>query len=137
MALNPAGLQSSLAAFLGDVPPTETECAQEWADALQAYASTVTPPSSTVAAAATAFKGALTGMGVDGAAAAKFATAMTAFGASLAGGMVPPAVPPPAPFVLPVSLTDNPSVAATAISTAIQLWMVTGTSAPPASVPWA
>lgn len=140
MPLIATTLQSKLRILFSDPPQTTPECAQKWAEAMQVYAATVVPPSTTLAAAVQGLQGALSGMSASGAAVQVFTAAFSAFGVTLAGGMpvgTGPAVPPAIPFILPVAPTDQPDVAAQAIATAIDAWMRTGLSAPPASLPWA
>ena len=139
MPLIVSTLQNKLRILFDDPPQTTQECAQAWADAMQFYALPVVPPSATVAAAAQALKGALSGMQAPGAAVQVFTLAFASFGVTVAGGMpvgTGPAVPPAVPFILPVAPTSSPEVAATVISTAIDIWMRTGLGAPPASLPW-
>lgn len=132
-------LQSQLQIHFDNPPQTTAQAAQAWANAIQVYAATIIPPSSTSAAAVQALQGALQGMDASGAAVGIFTAAFAAFGVALAGGMpvgTGPAVPPPGPMILPVSLTDQSQVAALALATTIDIWMRTGLSAPPASLPW-
>lgn len=74
-----------------------------------------------------------------------FATAiqkgLTVFTATFVAGATPPqvVVPPPAPFVMPISApTEDPSIPAKAIAAAVLAWAITGTATipPAAPTPW-
>ncbi len=138
-------LQSGLSGVASDPPPSIAECAQAWADAVQSYAAGVIPPSTTVAAAASALAGALVSAFGAPAAAPGMESAFAAFAATVGGGMagwLP--VPPPAPvgfatqFAGPKPATH--AAAASAVASLIDAWFRTGTAtliAPPNTlVPW-
>jgi len=132
MALNPASLQSSLLSLFSNPPASRAACAQAWADAIQAYAVAIVPPSSTVAAACATLKTALESAFALPSAAAAIDAAFTACGVAIAGGMVFPFLsnPPPAPLGIATLLaTTRPTaaVAAAAFTTLIDTWFRTGT----------
>lgn len=145
MPLNPAGLQGDLEAFFAAPPATRAACAQAWADAVEAYASGLVPPSTTVASAAATLASSLESAFAAPAAAPLFDAAFTAFGATVAGGQAPTftGVPPPAPLGI-ASLLASPqathAAAAAAFATLIDTWAKTGSAvlvAPPNTVvPW-
>lgn len=101
MPLNPAGLQSDFEDLFSDPPGTVSECAQAWADAVQAYFAGVVPSSTTVTAAAATLKTALESVFNAGAAsdpstaASSMETAFAAFATTVAGGMAPAFVATP------------------------------------------
>lgn len=139
MPLNPSSLQSSLEALFSAPPPTAAECAQEWADAIQSYAASIVPASTTVAAGAAAMVGALTSAFGSPSAAAGFDAAFTSFAATVATGMLPAfaGVPPAAPLSVASLLAGSQpthAAAAAAFTSLIDAWMKTGTAtlvAPP------
>jgi hypothetical protein len=139
MPLNLASLRSDLQALFANPPLTTSEAAEKWADAMERFTIDIVPASTTVAvkSAARALKGALAGMELPGAAIGVFSVGFGTFASAVAAGMTPPGVLPPSPFVFPVVVTDQPAAAASVISAGIDVWMRTGTSAPPASTPWA
>lgn len=145
MPLNPAGLQSDLGAFFADphiilvddevdVTGSRAACAQEWADAMQAYATGIIPASSTVAAAAATLSGALSSAFALPSAATAFDTAFLAFATTVGGGMAGfTPVPPPAPLGIATLLGTTQAThgaAAAAFATKIDTWMRTGTATP-------
>ena len=96
MALNTAQLTIDLTDFLSDLPGTEADCAQAWAEILGDYTALIVPPVPPLAhsAAVLTLQGALLGMAVPGAALGVFQAALAAFataaaalrpGASLSG----------------------------------------------------
>lgn len=124
-------------------PATSSACAQEWADAMSAYAAAVVPVSATVSAASATLKTSLEAA-FNGPVAARLAAVQAAFvawAATIGGGMAgfvatPPAGNPfAAAFLAPVT-TRSAGVAATAAS--IDAWMRTGlaVAAPAAAVNW-
>jgi hypothetical protein len=146
MPLNPAGLQADLEALASGPGAAIADCAQLWADAVQAYAIGVVPPSTTLAAASSALQAALAAAFAQPSAAASMESAFTTFAAALGPGMAPAfvAVPPPGPVGFATLFAEPyPSThadAATAVSSAIDTWMRTGTATPSAggaSAPWA
>lgn len=145
MPLALPALQSGIENVAANPPATAAGCAQAWADAVQAYAGGIVPPSATVAAAAAALAGALTAAFQSPAAAPGMESAFAAFAASVGGGMAGFApVPPPAPvgFASQFSGPAPPShsAAASAIAGLIDTWLRTGSAtliAPPNTlVPW-
>lgn len=144
MPLLPSTLTAELEAVASDPPDTHAECAQAWADAMDAYAVGIVPPSTTVAAAAATLSTALAGAFQTDDAAPLMETAFLAFATTVGGGMAGfVAVPPPAPvdfanaFAEPYAETH--SEAAAALSAVIDAWMRTGTATPTAggpAVPW-
>lgn len=150
MPLNVAGLQSDLGSFFADPPlvmiDTEVDftasreaCAQEWADAMQAYAAAIVPASTTVAAAAATLSSALAGAFALPSAAAAFDAAFLAFATTVGGGMAGfTPVPPPAPLGIATLLGTTQAThgaAAAAFATKIDTWMRTGTATPLPSGP--
>lgn len=145
MPLDASGLEGALAGLFAAPPvvmageeadPTATAaaCAQEWADALQAYAAGIVPASSTVAAAAATLSGALAGAFSGGSAAGPFDAAVLAFATTVGGGMAGfTGTPPPAPLgvasLLGTMHTDS-AVAAASWATHIDTWMRTGQATP-------
>lgn len=111
-----------------------------WANALEAAATGVTPPSTTVAAARAALEASMAGSFNDMTGAA-FLAAFQAFAAALATGMAPTfiATPPPSP---PVLNSPMPALsdALDAHAAALIAWLQTGTATPAAGgapVNWA
>lgn len=145
MPLNPTGLQSDLEALFAEPPTTRAACAQAWADAVQAYASGLVPPSAAVASAAATLASSLESAFAAPAAAAPFDAAFTSFAATVAGGQAPTftGVPPPAPLGIAALLAVEQAThaaAAAAFASLIDTWAKTGTAvlvAPPNTVvPW-
>lgn len=145
MPLNTAGLQSDLGVFFADphiivvddevdVAGSRAACAQEWADAMQAYAAAIVPASTTVAAAAATLSTALAGAFALPSAATAFDTAFLAFATTVGGGMAGfTPVPPPAPLGIATLLGTTQAThgaAAAAFATKIDTWMRTGTATP-------
>lgn len=150
MPLNPAGLQSALTSLFASPPvvmageeadpaATRAACAQQWASALQSYASGIVPASSTVAAAATALSSALSGAFASSSAAAPFDAALLAFATTVGSGMAGfTPIPPPTPLGIATllgTMQTNHAVAAAAWASHIDTWMRTGTAAPLPSGP--
>lgn len=147
MALSKASLKSALEAFFGNLPSpcTHAACAQEWADALEDYASDVVPPSSAAAAAGAALQAALAAAFATPAAAAAMDAAFQTFATTLGAGMAPAfvATPPATPvgwptLMLPPFETTHAG-AAQKMADAIDAWMKTGTAVPSgggAAAPW-
>lgn len=138
-------LRQGFAAFFGNAPATYEGCGRAWADAVGAYAASVTPPSTTVSAAAVQLGMALAGAFAQESALAAMESAFSAFGVSVGAGMagyVP--TPPPgavgfaAAFAGPMPQTQGE--AAQRMSGLIDTWMRTGTASlavPPGTViPW-
>lgn len=145
MPLNPAGLQSDLEAFFEASPDTDAACGQAWADAVEAYASGLVPPSTAVTSAAASLASSLTSAFAAPSAAAPFDAAFTSFAAAVAAGQAPTftGVPPPAPLGIASLLGGTQpthAAAAAAFASLIDAWMRTGSAvlvAPPNTVvPW-
>src|SRR5690606_15765077 len=121
---------------------TRTACAQAWADALEAYATAIVPPSTTVTAAAAALATALDGAFAQPSALAAMETAFAAFAGAVGGGMAGyTPTPPPAPVgfasLVAGGNVDSHEDAAANWADLIDAWMTTGLStliAPPNTV---
>ena len=87
MALNLAGLTSSLTNLFAAPPSTRAACAQAWADAVSAYAAAVVPPSTTIAAASATLSTALAAAFAQPSAVAAMEVAFTAWATTVGGGM--------------------------------------------------
>lgn len=139
MPLNPASLQSSLESLFADPPLARADCAQAWADAINGYAASIVPASTTVAAGIPALASALASAFAAPSAAAPFDAAFAAFAVTVAAGMLPAfaGVPPAAPLNVASLLgVTRPSHAAgaAAFASLIDAWFRTGTAtlvAPP------
>ena len=150
MPLDAAGLQSDLEAFFADphivlvagevdVTASRLACAREWADAMQAYAADIVPPSTTVVAAAAALKGSLASAFALPSASTAVDAAFLAFATAIGGGMAgfTPA-PPLAPLSVATLLGATAAThadAATSFASTIDVWMKTGTATPIPSGP--
>lgn len=142
-------------------PEDAADGARLWSDAIDLYTNgglAIVPPSSAGAAARAALETALLGMAAPGAGPAVMDAAFAAYAATLAAGMLGPAVSaatPPVPGTLlplltaaaaPAIAAPTPAAVATlAVATAIDAWFRTGTYKPnppapppaPPAVPWA
>jgi hypothetical protein len=145
MPLAAPALKSQLSSAFANPPPSHAACAQAWASAVQAYASGIVPPSTTVAAAAAVLAGSLATAFQSSNAAPAMESAFAKFAGAVGLGMagyVP--TPPPgqvgfaAQFSGPKPATH--AAAGEAIGGLIDMWMRTGLStlaAPPGTVvPW-
>lgn len=135
MPLDLPSLVSGLDSVASAPPDTSAEAAQEWADAVEAFAVAVVPASTTVAAAAATLSIALAAAFGSPPAAAAMEVAFAAFAVTVGGGMAGfTAVPPPLPVGFAAQFAGpNPSThaaAATAIGGIIDTWMRTGTATP-------
>lgn len=142
MALDDGGLESALEAICEAPPATAAECAQAWADAMEAYASGIVPASTTVSAAAATLAGALTTAFGSPAAAPGMESAFAAFATTVGSGMVGYVpTPPPAPVGFATQFAgpkpETHADAASAIAGLIHAWMTTGiaTLAAPPNTP--
>ena len=129
-------------------PGSTAETAARWATAVNNYASLVTPPSVTSAAAYAAFQNTLLGMDANsGNGVAIFTSAFTAYAAALAPGMAPAfaATPPPIPIQLGTIIPSLGVGGATAqaiaesMATIIDTWFRTGiavNNTSGATIPW-
>ena len=118
-----------------DFPSDTIAVANAWADAVNNYASLVTPPSASSAAARTAFYNVMLGMDTNaGNGLPIMISAFTAYAATLAGGMLPAfaGTPPPVPIPLATVIpalglagADGATVAE-ALSSVIDAWFRTG-----------
>ncbi len=141
-------VKSTLAAALkniADNPPTShAQAASQWANAIVSYASSVTPPSTTVSTGQSALQGVFTTAFASNDAAPSMETAMADFGATIAGGMAPFVAVPPVGSIgfagLWSGTTDDTQAAADELAEAIDDWMKTGTATntavPPVTVNW-
>jgi len=135
MPLLPAGLSSDLEGIAADPPATAAECAQAWADAMEAYAAGIIPASTTASAAAATLATALAGAFGARPAAALLETAFLAFATTVGGGMAGfTPTPPPAPVGFAVLFAgpnaSTHAAGAAAMSGIIDTWMRTGTATP-------
>jgi hypothetical protein len=152
MSLDAAGLQSDLDDLAQADSPSDRNAALDaaaaaWADAIEAYASGIVPPSTTVTSARATFQTAMQAVMrcVDPATTvAQLEAAFLAFATSVGAGMtgfVP--TPPPGPVGFAALGAATPPTFAAAAATwaaAIDTWFHTGTAtlvAPPNTlVPW-
>lgn len=138
MPLDASGLQSDLEDLSVSPAADINGCAQQWADAMKAYASSIVPASTTVTAAATTLKGALTTAFAATAAAPGMETAFKAFATAIGTGMAPAfTATPPAGSVgfaaqFASAFPATHALAATAVAGIIDTWMKTGTATPSA-----
>jgi hypothetical protein len=133
MPLNTAGLTSDLEALFADPPPTAAECALAWADAAEAWASGIVPPSTTVSASKAALAASLAGAFATPAAAPLMETAFLTFATAVGLGMAGYApVPPVAPIgFAPQFAGPKPEThveAAQQLASLLDDWMKTGTA---------
>lgn len=146
MPLDSSGLASAIQSICENPPNGPAAAGQAWADAVGSYASGVVPPSTTVSAAKATLAGALGTAFSSPAAAPGMELAFAAFGATVAGGMLPTftGTPPAGPVGFASQFAgpkppDRASAAA-AIAGLIDAWMKTGSAtlvAPPNTViPW-
>lgn len=145
MPLNPASLQSDLESLFSAPPATAADCAQAWANAIQGYAASIIPPSTTVAAGIPALSSALASAFSSPSAAPGFDAAFASFAGTVAGGMAPTftGVPPVAPLNIAGQLAilqSSHAAAAAAFASLLDMWFRTGKGilvAPPNTVvPW-
>lgn len=144
MALLLSALTAGLESVAADPPATEALCAVDWADAVEAYAIGIVPPSTTVVAAAAVLSIALTAAFNLAAAAPAMETGFATFALAVGGGMAGfVSTPPPgivgfvAQFAGPKPTTH--AAAATAVGGIIDIWMRTGSSVPTGGgppIPW-
>lgn len=145
MALNPSGLTSDLTSFFADPPVTvsggvtdlttsRASCAQEWADAMESYASAIVPASTTVTAAAATLSTSLASAFALADGRGAVSTAFSAFATTVGSGMTGfTATPPPGSLgvtALTASAKATHALAAADWSSAIDTWMKTGTATP-------
>jgi hypothetical protein len=150
MPLNLAALKTSpgLPGAGGrNYPPTAAGCATEWAAAVEAWASSIVPPSTTIAAARATLEGAILAAFQSPAVAPALDAAFAAFAVTVAAGMLPlnTGVPPPGPVGFAALLATVPApstrqAGVDLIANAIHAWGGTGSAtlvAPPYTVvPW-
>jgi hypothetical protein len=123
-------------------PANAAAAANSWASAVGTYATPITPPSLTVAAAQAALMGSLTGVSADAQNFGMvFPTAMMSFATLVGAGMAPAfvAVPPTSPLNITLSENDDTDKAVGDLATAVDSWLKTGTATPAAGgppVPW-
>jgi len=136
MPLNASGLKDDLEALASEPEPDIPGCAQQWAEAMGAYAASIVPASTAVAAATATLKTALESAFALPAAATSMETAFLAFATTVGGGMAPGfvATPPPAPIGFATQFAGpHPAThaeAAQAIADLVDAWMKTGTATP-------
>lgn len=147
MPLSAPTLISQLQSLATSPPATTAQCAQAWADAMQAYAAAIIPASTTVSAAASALSSSLVGAFNAPLAAPGMEVAFTSFAATVGAGMAAAGfapVPPVTPVGF-VTLFAGPKPATHAdaaqqIGSQIDTWMKTGVAtliAPPNTpTPW-
>lgn len=133
MALNKAGLITSLTTLFSDPPTTLVDCADDWGDAVQSYASSIVPASTTVTAASTTLKTTLatTFQNNDSPSMlttleANFLTWATTIGGGMAG--FTPTPPPGSIGFSSLSDASSHSIGATNFANKIDTWMKTGTA---------
>lgn len=132
MPLDLPGLKDAFEELFADPPASRADCAQGWADAMEAYATGIVPTSTAAAAAASALSTALAGAFAmpDGIAAME--TAFTAFAVALGGGMAGYApTPPVVPVGFATQFANHPEThadAAAEIGDLINAWLTTGFS---------
>lgn len=140
MPLNLPALSSGLSSTFSAPGASYQACAQQWADAAQAYAAAVVPPSLAVGAAASALAGALATAFAAADACPGMESAFAQFAASIAAGMLPTYTgTPPAGQVgfashFASAAPETHAQAAGDIASLIDVWMKTGTAvlvAPP------
>jgi hypothetical protein len=146
MALDVSTLANQLASNFAAPAADAAGCGQQWADAVEAYASAVVPPSLSVSAAAATLASSLASAFSAPSAIPGMESAFTAFGSAVASGMAPTftGTPPGGPVgfasIFGSALPETHGEAASNIASAIHAWMLTGTAtlvAPPNTVtPW-
>jgi hypothetical protein len=116
-----------------DYPATGDDCADEWADALQAYATGIIPASTTVSAATATLRTSLKSAFALPTASrmAAFNTAMAAWATTIGGGQAGFVATPPVglPLATLLALPTPPSSRSAGVSAAassIDAWMKTG-----------
>lgn len=142
MPLLAATLQNGLKQVFDAGADNEAVAINGWVNAVQSYAASILPPSTTVVLAAQSLRSGLVGFSQVGAAPSKIPTAMATFAGLVATGMLPtgppftPAVPPAVPLVIPFVNSPDSSQAAQVIAQAIDTWMRTGIGPATALAPW-
>lgn len=115
-----------------DYPATRLACAQAWADAAQAWAAGIVPPSLTVATAAATLATALDAAFASTAAAAAMESAFLAFATTVGTGIVGYfSIPPPAPIGFATLFLSSESTrqgGVDKVANALDAWMRTGVS---------
>jgi len=140
MPLAKSALKSALQSLAENPPSTAAECAAQWASGMTAYAVAIVPPSTTVAAAASALQAALASAFSPPDASGAMETAFLTFATTVASGMSPAfvGVPPVNPVgfsaQFAASKPDTAADGADAFADLIDTWMKTG-QASPASPP--
>lgn len=137
MPLNPSKLYDGILAVCKTPAPSSAACAQQWADAIVAYAKTIVPASATVDGAGPALAATLVpGFSVPGGGPAALEAGLKAFAVTVASGMAGfVAVPPPGPVGF-AALVGPPApetheAAAQRVATLIDVWFRTGTATVP------
>lgn len=147
MPLSAAGLGSQLGSSFSSPATSAAGCAGQWATAVQAYASSIVPPSAAVNVAAEALESGLVTAFSSSDAIPGMEQAFAAFVLALAGGMAPAytGVPPAGPVGFASLFGGAPpethTEAGSKVANVIDAWMKTGSAtlvAPPNTVqPWA
>jgi hypothetical protein len=145
MPRNASALEAGLLAVASSPPDGPAECAAAWADAVASFATGIVPPSSTVAAAASALEGSLAAAFQTTNAAPLMEVAFLAFATAVGGGMAgytptPPAAPVGFATEFAAPFPADHGEAASNIASLIDTWMRTGIATlavPPNTVlPW-
>lgn len=135
MVLFQTVLERDLLSLFEDPPETAALCAQRWAEAMENYASTVLPRSSTASAASAALELSLVSLFSTSLSSTTTSIAMEAawltFATTLGIGMAPDWVstPPPGPIGFSLLFEARPEThreAASNFATSIHLWLLTG-----------
>jgi hypothetical protein len=136
MPLDTTELFDGLLDVAANPGPDIPTCAQQWADAVEAYATAIVPASTTVSTAASALKSDLeVAFAVPLGAAPLMETAFATFATTVGTGMAPAftATPPPGPVGFATQFALFPAthaLAATALTNLIDAWAKTGTATP-------
>lgn len=143
--LSAALLKTEFLGFFGSAPSTYEGCGQAWADAVGAYAASITPPSTSVQAAATSLAQGLGAAFALPSGTAAMESAFASFAAAVGLGMagyVPTPPPGPVGFLAAFSqaIPKTHEEAADRMAGLIHGWMTTGLATlavPPGTVvPW-
>lgn len=132
--------------FVG-YPSSTSQMANNWANAVNEYAKTVFPISSTSSAAKSAMEGVFMGMVAPMSGLVIFPAAFSAYAAALSPGMIVSnfnGIPPPSPIILAPAfavplLSTTLQIRIDTMATIIDTWFKTGTAiniSSGATVPW-
>jgi hypothetical protein len=145
MPLNLGALTGGLQSTFASPPADAAGCAAQWADAAEAWASSLVPASTTVTSAAAVLEGQLASAFGSPNAIPGMESAFAAFGVAVGLGMagftpVPPAGPVGFASIFGGPAPETHAQAASAVAGALDAWMKTGSAtliAPPFTVvPW-